>query len=58
MAGLPLRSVPRWLPGLAVPISNCWVEQRLGEQLSVRRQIVKFHSTSHEKTCGQCIRYL
>jgi len=33
-AGLPLRAIRQWLPRLAATISNCWDEQRFGEQIS------------------------
>ena len=53
-AGLPSRSVHRWLPRLATPISNCWDEQRFGEQLSIRARIARLQSRSRGKTRGYC----
>src|SRR6266436_6646230 len=46
--------VPRWLPGLAAPISNCGDEQRLGEQLSIHARIAKLQSTYRGQTHGYC----
>src|SRR5258708_28111422 len=57
-AGLPLRSVPRRLPGLAAPILGCRDEQSPGERLSVLARIGKLPSTSHAQTHRHSIPYL